>query len=1409
MHAAHHSLFGFGSSFFSALGLTSSAASPLAPTGCGAGGAIANTTGFEDDDGNLKVDGGTACTDWNGFAPATWLPANGAPYQSFSKTVAPFTIAGSSDAVNSGTDTTYVSGTAGKQDQNCPGLTTGPVPNKDDLARIYVAGAQNLNGGDTYLYLAWVRATQQTPNSDLHVAFEFNQGSTPCANSAGLVNRTDGDMLISYNFQSSTPTLTLSTWDSTLNSGKGAWGPATTLVSPVAEGAVWTSAGNPPGGDALAPTGAALIGQDEFGEAGIDLTLALQNQTHTGKPCETFGSALGASRSSGESTTANMEDLVAPVPIHLSNCVSPTVTTALKNAADNSAIANGSSVPLGSSVYDTASFDSSTLISGKNPTGTVKYTFYTGGDCSTGTIAGTQTVTVSGGSIPNFDPPTAALGAGSYAFRAQYFADSSDANYSDSVPSVCEPFTVDKGTLTLATTIHDASHNVVGGATHVPLGSVVHDNAKISGAVSGFAPTGAISFTLNGNSVANKASAEAGFDATSVDSASLAAGSYTYQASIAADSNYNTATSPTEPLTVDKAPTDLTTTVFDAATDAPWAGSELPGAKAYDTSTLTGKQGSFDPTGTVTYTFFSGDCATGTQVFTDQQTVGANEVVPNSKKTDALPAGSYAFQAVYSGDDNYSGKTGECEPFFVGKTTPKVSTQLSETTGSVGDTVHDSATISGATADAGGTINYAVYSDNTCKTLVADLTPDNNKVVNGVAPDSKDHTFNSAGTFYFQATYSGDDNNGGPVSSPCESEQLVINAADIKIVKTPDATQVNAGEQIGFTLTVYNDGLGDARGVKLTDTLPVKAGLNWSIAGQGSDWGGSCSIDAGVLTCGGANGATVPAGTTQAASKFTVHITSPTTAATGGACPDGSGVINNTGDVSTTNDGSDESKASTCVAAPAIHIVKTPDAALVNAGEQIGFTLTVYNDGSGDAHGVTLTDTLPVKAGLDWSIAGTGAGWGDPTSCAINSGVLTCGPATVPAGTTQAASTFTVHITSPTTAETGGTCPEGSGVIDNTGHVATTNDGSGDSTASTCVAAPAIHIVKTADAAQVNVGSPIGFTLTVSNDGSGDAHGVTLSDTLPTNAGLSWSIASQGAGWNGSCAIAAGKLTCGPVTVPAGTTQAASTFTVHITSPTTGATGGDCPETGVVDNTGSVTTSNDGSDQSSASVCVQAVVDLAITKTGSPATQDLGQGNITWTMVVTNNGPSTATGVKVSDPMPAGNTYVSSTSTQGTCTGGAILNCDIGTMAAGATVTITLITTPSQPGTQTNTAVVSSSRPESNLANNTATASVEVTAPLQLACVRITKITPGQLVAGRKTQVTIHLAQKNGSVKGIRARIKGAGINVKTAGANSKGIIRHTLKVKKQGILVFTPLASPSCVSRIGVRGVFTPPVTG
>ena len=649
------------------------------------------------------------------------------------------------------------------------------------------------------------------------------------------------------------------------------------------------------------------------------------------------------------------------------------------------------------------------------------------------------------------------------------------------------------------------------------------------------------------------------------------------------------------------------------------------------------------------------------------------------------------------------------------------------------------------------------------------------------------------------------------------SASTCVAAPGIHIVKTADATQVSAGQQIGFTLTVYNDGAGDATGVKLSDPLPNNAGLSWSVDSQGAGWGSSCAIAGGTLTCGGASGVTVPAGTTQAASTFTVHVVSPTTQDSGGTCPGGSGVVDNTGTVTAGNGGSDQSSASTCIASPGIHIVKTADAPEVSAGSPIGFTLTVYNDGAGDATGVKLSDTLPTNAGLSWSIDSQGAGWA--SSCSIAGGVLSCGGAdgvTVPAGTTLAGSTFTVHITSPTTEATGGVCPEGNGVVDNTVTVTTGNGGSDESNASTCVALANIHVVKTADALQVKAGSQIGFTLTVYNDGAGDATGVKLTDPLPANAGLAWSIASQGSGWGGSCAIANAVLTCGGangVTVPAGTTIANSTFTVHVVSGTTAATGGSCPNSGVVNNTGSVTAGNGGSDQSSASTCVQQnLIDLGVTKSGSPNPDTL-PGNITWMMVVTNNGPDTATGVTIADPMPSGNTFVSATTTQGSCTGGALLNCSIGTMAPGASVTITLVTKPSVTGTVTNTVTVVGNQTETSYANNTASASVVVVGPHTpppVFCVAVSKVTPSQLFVGRKTTLTIHLTRHGQAVKGVRVLIKGGKLNMRTQPSNSKGVITLKVRPTKAGIVVFTPLASPHCgTKRLGVTGVFTPPVTG
>ncbi len=80
----------------------------------------------------------------------------------------------------------------------------------------------------------------------------------------------------------------------------------------------------------------------------------------------------------------------------------------------------------------------------------------------------------------------------------------------------------------------------------------------------------------------------------------------------------------------------------------------------------------------------------------------------------------------------------------------------------------DQATITGANPTAGGRIAYKVYTDNTCHTLFADATPTTNTVNNATAPPSKPITFDNRGTYYWQATYTGDpDTNTLDATSSC------------------------------------------------------------------------------------------------------------------------------------------------------------------------------------------------------------------------------------------------------------------------------------------------------------------------------------------------------------------------------------------------------------------------------------------------------------------------------------------------------------------------------------------------------------------------------------------------------------------------------------------------------------------
>jgi hypothetical protein len=143
-------------------------------------------------------------------------------------------------------------------------------------------------------------------------------------------------------------------------------------------------------------------------------------------------------------------------------------------------------------------------------------------------------------------------------------------------------------------------------------------------------------------------------------------------------------------------------------------------------------------------------------------------------------AGTYYWTASYTGDANTNTKgiSSSCgdanESSVVGKNSPSITTTLSDDTIAVGDSIHDSATLSGASANAGGTVTYTVYTDSSCSQGARDAGT--KTVTNGTVPDSNTLQFDDRGDFYWQASYSGDINNGA-ATSVCTSEHLVVGKA--------------------------------------------------------------------------------------------------------------------------------------------------------------------------------------------------------------------------------------------------------------------------------------------------------------------------------------------------------------------------------------------------------------------------------------------------------------------------------------------------------------------------------------------------------------------------------------------------------------------------------------------------------
>ena len=467
-----------------------------------------------------------------------------------------------------------------------------------------------------------------------------------------------------------------------------------------------------------------------------------------------------------------------------------------------------------------------------------------------------------------------------------------------------------------------------------------------------------------------------------------------------------------------------------------------------------------------------------------------------------------------------------------------------------------------------------------------------------------------------------------------------INDADLVTVKrlaigssTPDE-----GDTVIFEILVTNNGGAQATNVSLIDSLPPGLTLTGSSTTQGSYDIATGLFDIGTLNV-GQSAALILEGTVDVGQGGNT-ITNITTAATGDQ-PDPSTAGDDLEEAVTVNDAADLVTVKTLASGDA-----TPA-----EGDTVTFQIEITNNGGAQATNVSLVDTLP--AGITYTADTTSQGSYDPTTGLFTIGTLDVGDSaiitlsgTVDAG--QAGNT----ITNVTTAATGdqmdpsmvGDDLDEAVIVDNTTNLVTVKTlASGDSTP--------------------EEGDTVTFDITVSNSGPITATNVSLTDLLP--AGLT-ATGNNGGITQGSYDPVTGLFDIGTLLV-------GQTATLTLEGIVDAGQGGNTITNVTTAAVGDQMDSDTIGDDLDESVAVGIpAADLVTVKTlaSGDATPDEGD-TVIFDITITNNGPDTATGISLTDSLPAGLTFVADTVSQGSYdpTTGLF---DIGTLASGATATLTL-----------------------------------------------------------------------------------------------------------------------------------------
>ena len=551
--------------------------------------------------------------------------------------------------------------------------------------------------------------------------------------------------------------------------------------------------------------------------------------------------------------------------------------------------------------------------------------------------------------------------------------------------------------------------------------------------------------------------------------------------------------------------------------------------------------------------------------------------------------------------------------------------------------------------------------------------------------------------------------------------------ADLAITKTDGVASVTPGTTTTYTIVARNNGPNAVAGAGVVDNPPAGVAFTgWTCvasAGSACNASGSGPINELVTLL---NGGTA---------TFTV---------TAAIAPGATGSITNTATVNapatvvdTNLANNTASDTDTLVPVTGLAISKTDGSATYTPGAGATYTITVTNSGPSDATSVTLADTLPAgvtQSALATCVAGPGASCGAITNLGAGFSV---------AGAYVPASGSSLVYTVPVSFAAGMVAPS----ITNSVTVTNAASSGAGSTATgtdtdTLALVSDVAITKTDGSATYTPGNPITYTIIASNAGPSPVVGAAVADTVPAAiTSPTWTcVASAGS----SCPASGSGNIGAPVNLLVGGT-AAFTLTGTV-SP--GATG-NLVNTSTVAVPGGVTDPNPGNNSATDTDTANPIADVAVTKTDGQASVSAG-GTTTYTVTVTNNGPSAVTGASVSDPLPAGVasfawTCAATAGSSCPASGAGAINTNaVNLLASGvATFTVTANISGSATGTIVNTvtATVPAGTTDPTPGNNTATDTDTVSLVADLA---ITK-TDGQATytAGNAITYTI-VASNNG-----------------------------------------------------------------